>query len=80
MSTGPTTPGRSQNLADHSSTKVFALLHTFSGHIKAVTAIRLHPISGLAISTGMNKVVHIWLHQVPIDTVIFMLTYSLFLM
>lgn len=40
---------------DHSTgPKMFSLLHTFKGHAKAVTALRLHPVSGLAISTGMD--------------------------
>lgn len=35
-------------------TNMFSLLHTFKGHTKAVTAIKLHPVSGLAISTSLD--------------------------
>jgi WD40 repeat protein len=41
------------------STKKFALLHVFKGHTKAVTAIKLHPVSGLAISTSLDGFVKI---------------------
>eukprot|EP01033_Poteriospumella_lacustris_P001795 gene1795-1301_t len=34
--------------------KMFSLLHTFKGHTKAVTGLRLHPVSGLAISTSLD--------------------------
>jgi hypothetical protein len=33
--------------AEQSSNKTFSLLHIFKGHTKAVTSIKLHPISGL---------------------------------
>lgn len=33
---------------------MFSLLHTFKGHTKAVTGLRLHPVSGLAISTSLD--------------------------
>jgi WD40 repeat protein len=32
----------------------FALLHTFTGHTKAVTALQLHPLSGLAVSVSLD--------------------------
>lgn len=39
--------------------KMFTLLHTFKGHNKAVTALRLHPVSGLAISTSLDGFVKV---------------------
>ena len=32
----------------------FALLHTFTGHTKAVTALQMHPQSGLAVSVSLD--------------------------
>jgi WD40 repeat protein len=51
------------NQAHHSGAsaagKKFALLHVFKGHTKAVTSIKLHPVSGLAISTSLDGFVKI---------------------
>jgi len=32
----------------------YALLHVFTGHTKAVTAVQLHPMSGLAVSVSLD--------------------------
>ena len=32
----------------------YALLHVFTGHTKAVTALQLHPLSGLAVSVSLD--------------------------
>lgn len=32
----------------------YALLHTFTGHTKSVTALKLHPLPGLAISASLD--------------------------
>ena len=32
----------------------YALLHVFMGHTKAVTAVQLHPMSGLAVSVSLD--------------------------
>jgi WD40 repeat protein len=37
----------------------FSLLHTFKGHAKAVTSIRMHPISGLVITAGLDGVIKV---------------------
>lgn len=51
--------GLSKSSGNHSGGKKFALLHTFKGHTKAVTAIKLHPVSGLAITTSLDGFVKI---------------------
>lgn len=46
-------------MSSNSSKKNFSLLHSFKGHTKGVTAIHLHPISGLAISTGLDGMMRV---------------------
>lgn len=43
-----------------STQKTFALLHTFKGHSRAVTSLFLHPVSGLAVSAGLDGYVKVF--------------------
>eukprot|EP01034_Spumella_vulgaris_P023478 gene23478-29696_t len=45
--------------SNNESNRTFAMLHAFKGHTKAVTAIQLHPVSGLAISASLDGFVKI---------------------
>ena len=47
------------NMSSNSSKKNFSLLHSFKGHTKGVTAIHLHPISGLAISASLDGMMRV---------------------
>ena len=46
-------------MSSNSSKKNFSLLHSFKGHTKGVTAIHLHPISGLAISASLDGMMRV---------------------
>ena len=37
----------------------YALLHVFTGHTKAVTAVQLHPMSGLAVSVSLDSTMRV---------------------
>jgi WD40 repeat protein len=51
--------GQPNNNGAQSNKKNFALLHTFTGHTKGVTALQLHPISGLAISASLDGLIRV---------------------